>query len=198
MAIKLIDITDMVGLTDTGAKEPTAPTKPSFDPDKEGDRKVLHAWETVTREHRPIKGASKVNRSLVIIGAVVALLLVSMQEFMLVAVVASMLFMRYVLSATPPRSVSHTLTNHGLVYSGQFYGWNELSKFFIRSEGENDVLCVDTVERLPGRLYLHLNSGDAKKVKEIVGRYLTFLKEEPKIFADRMYDTAVGKISAGK
>lgn len=198
MAIKLTDVTDMVGITNTRAKEPTLPVKPTFDPEKEGDRKVLHSWETVTRTQAPIKSAPKINRSFVIIGAVIALLLVAMKEFMLIAVVASIIFMRYVLSATPARSVRHTISNHGIDYSGQFYGWNALTKFFIKSIDGTDMLCVDTVDRLPGRLYLLLRSGDREKVKEIVGRYLTFLEEEPKTFADRIYDSATSRISTDK
>ena len=194
MPIRLADVTDMLGFTDSRAKDPLAPVKPSFTPEGEGDRKVLFAWDTVTRNHMPIKGVSKINRSLVIIGAVVAILLVSMGEFMLIAVVASIIFVRYVLSSTSGRSVRHTISNHGIDYAGQFYGWNELKQFFFKVDGPTDVLCIDTVERLPGRLYFLLIPGDKNKINEIVGQYLTFLKEEPKTFIDHMYDSIVSKI----
>jgi hypothetical protein len=194
MAIKLADVTDMFGFTDSRAKDPLAPVKPTFSKEGEGDRRVLYVWDTVTRNHMPMKGVSKINRSLVIIGAVVSILLVSMGEFMLIAVVASLIFVKYVLSSTSGRSVSHTLSNHGVDYSGQFYGWNELRLFFFKFDGTSDILCVDTVERLPGRLYFLLKPGDKEKVREIVGQYLTYLKEEPKTFFDKMYDTISSKI----
>ena len=58
-----------------------------------------------------------------------------------------------------------------------------------------DILCVDTTDRLPGRLFLLLNAGDMEKVKELVGKYLTFLPEAPKTFADKVYEAAADKIS---
>ena len=34
-----------------------------------------------------------------------------------------------------------------------------------------------------------------EKVKELVGKYLTFLPEAPKTFADKVYEAAADKIS---
>jgi hypothetical protein len=194
MAIQISDVTNLLGITNTRAKEPVLPSKPVFSPENEGERKVLFEWDTVTRQTSPLKSSSKMNRSFLIIGAVVALLLVAMQEFLLIAVVASIIFLRYILAATPARAVHHKLSNHGIDYSGQFYGWGELKHYFFKSAEGTDVLCVDTVDRLPGRLFLLLNDVDKVKVKEIVGKYLTFLKEEPKTFADKMYEAASAKI----
>ncbi len=195
MAIQLSDVTNLLGFTNTRASDPIRPSGPASNPETREDKKVLLSWETVTRTHYSIKGNPKMNRTLLIIGAVIALLLVAMGEFLMIAVIASIIFLRYILSASPARAVHHTITTHGIDYSGQFYDWTELKSFhFVNTDG-TDVLCVDTIDRLPGRLFLLLNPGDMEKVKESVGRYLTFLPEAPKTFADKVYEAAADKIS---
>lgn len=198
MAVKFTDVSDFLGVTNTRANEPVLPSKPSFDPEKEGERKVLYEWDTVTRIQPKIMVASKVNRSLLIIAALVALLLVSMKEFLLIAVVSSIVFVRYILSATPGESVHHKITNHGVDFAGQFYSWADLKHYFFISHENHEMLCIDTHNKLPGRLFMIIQTSEKEKIKEIVGKYLTFLQEPPSSVVDKMFETAFSKIKVDK
>ncbi|OGC47818.1 hypothetical protein A2886_00330 [candidate division WWE3 bacterium RIFCSPHIGHO2_01_FULL_42_13] len=198
MATRFTDITDFLGVTNTKEKEPILPVKPSATPESEGERRILFSWDTVSRVGYSDRGNPKLSRTLLIIGVVVAFLLVAMGEFLLIAVVASIIFLRQVLSATPAEAVHHDLTNHGVSYSGEFYSWGEFSNFYLAEDKGVDVLCLNLTNRVPGRLYLLLSSGDREKVKDIVGQYVSMLPEEPKTFFDKVYDFAASRISIDK
>ena len=196
MPMQVRDITNFMGVTNIKKVQPELPTTPVFDIATAGPRKVLLSWDTLTRStFKPEKLASKKNRSMLIIGAVLALLLISMGEFLLIAVVASIVFIRHILAATPPRQVQHSLSTHGVDYSGEFYAWNELNTFYFTKDDKTDVLCVDTTERFPGRLFLNLKAGDKDKVKKIVGEYLTYLHQEPNTAVDKVFTAAFDKIN---
>lgn len=196
MAMQFRDFTNFMGVTNIKKELPEYPKEQKFDIREAGPRKVLLAWETLSRsDYKPEKLSSKKNRTLLIIGAVLGLLFISMGEFLLIAVVASIVFIRHILSATPPRSVEHVLSTHGIDYSGEFYAWNELKSFYFTKDSGTDILCVDTTERFPGRLFLSLRPGDKEKVKEICSEYLTYIKTEPRTAVDKVFDAAFSKIN---
>jgi len=193
MPIKLTDITDYVGITNTKQNEPELPKKPAFDLEKEGARQVLYEWDAVNVISTS-KPSAKMSRTFVVIGVVVALLLVLMQQFLLIALVASVVFLYHVLSSVSAETVHHKLTNHGVDYAGSFYTWGELQRFYFKTQEGSSILCIDTKERIPGRLFLILRTGDEQKVKEITSRYISYLEEEPKTFADKIYDSAAKRV----
>lgn len=195
MASPIFKVTNFLGITNTKSKEAALPDKPIFDLEKEGEKKILLEWDSDARRHEKLSFDSAKNKNLLIIGVVVSLLLVAMQEFLLIIVAASIIFLKYILSSTLPEIIHHELSNHGVNYAGQFYGWGELKKFFFKKEGDTVTLCIDTKDKLPGRLFLLLNNVDKSQAKEVVGKYLPYLDEEPKSMMDKMYESAVGKIS---
>jgi hypothetical protein len=122
-----------------------------------------------------------------------------MQEFLLIVVIASAGFLYYMLSKSPAKEVKHEVSNHGLMYAGEnFYYWYELKQFFFKSDVGGTILCVDTVEKLPGRIFLNINPVDKDKLKEIFSKRLVFLEEEPKNFVDKMYGSAISKFALDK
>lgn len=186
--MQITDITNFLGITNTKSKEPEPSAKPVFDPEKEGERKVLHRWETYSRTQKKID--KKLLKTLLVISVVVFLLLIVVKEFWLILVVVSILFLYYMLTVTSPDRVTHEILNHGVIFAGEYYSWVDLKNYFFAVRDSTEVLCINTVEPLPGRLYFLVNPGEKEKVKEIVGRYLPFLEEEPKTFIDKMYDSA--------
>ncbi len=194
MSTPLTKVTDFLGFTNTKRAEPVRPSGGAYNPDQE-PRRTLHTWEADSRTNFSPTGKVQINRTFLIIGVVVAIFLAAMGEVLLIAVVASIIFLQHILAATPAEKVRHTISNYGIDYAGEFYGWEELRSFFISSKEGVDTLCVDTIERLPGRLYLLLNQGDTEKIRETVGTYITYLQQEPKNLADRVYEAATDKIN---
>ena len=137
-------------------------------------------------------------KTLIIIAVVISMIFILMQEFLLVVLIASIVFMSYIIRATPAENLKYELNTHGVSYAGTLYYWYDLSRFFFKSTAGSEILCVDTKSGIPGRLYLTLNPGDREKVKEIAQKYINFLEVEPKTFVDKAYDSVLDKISFEK
>ncbi|MFA6981542.1 MAG: DUF5673 domain-containing protein [Patescibacteria group bacterium] len=195
--IKVTDVTNFLGVTNTKELEPELPVKPGFDLEKEGERKILHKWTAPGRANKR-NISPKSLRSLMIIFSVVALLLVIMQEFFLILAIASLIFISYILSATPPENINFEISNHGVDYNGQFYSWGDLKQFYFSKDGNTETLNVDVKSGLPGRLFLTIKDGDKEKLQEIFSRYLPFLEEAPRSVLDKAYDSVVGKFDLEK
>lgn len=197
--MQIKDITSFIGLT--RKKETLMPADttsvPQVDPKSYGEKLVEHTW---TAPNRIIKEMSpKSAKTLIVIAVSVSLLFALMQEFLLIVVIASAGFLYYMLSKSPATEVKHEVSNHGILYAGeQFYYWHELKQFFLKGEAGGTVLCVDTIEKLPGRLFLNIDPADKDKLKEIFSKRLVFLEEEPKGFVDKMYGSAISKFSLDK
>jgi hypothetical protein len=194
--MKLTDVTDRIGLS---AGRPTeelekAPEKEYVKPHK---KEVLYSWEGLSRSERP-KISKKASRTMLIIGIIVALLLLAMQEFWLVLAVLALIFASYMLAQVPPETVRYEITNQGITYIDRFYEWPELSHYFFMKQNDLDIVAVDVTKGLPGRLYLTINPVDKEKVSGLMNEHLTYLEEQPKTVADKAYDKVVDKVELEK
>lgn len=195
--MQITDVSNFLGITNTKESEANPPEKPGFDPEKEGEKKVLLKWTAPGRVVK--KGVSQKSlRSMLVVFSVIALLLIIMQEFFLILVIASLIFISYILSATPPEDINYEISNHGVDYNGQFYYWSDLKQFFFTGAGGVDTLNVDITNGLPGRLFLTVKSGDREKLHEIFARYLPYLEEAPHTVFDKAYDKIIGKFDFEK
>lgn len=190
--MQLTDITNFLGITNTKASEEKPPVIPTFDPEKEGERKVLYKCTVPARVEKK-SFSPKISRTMIVVVAVICLLLIIMQEFFLILVIASLVFISYVLAATPPEEVTYEITNHGINYAGQFYFWGDLKYFFFTQEEDAFVLNVDVRNKLPGRLFLTVRGEDKNQIHEIFQRYLPFLAERPQSFLDKAYSSIADK-----
>ena len=197
--MQIRDLTSFIGLT--RKKEAPALTNvtsaPQVDPKSYGEKLVECTWSAPNRVVKEI--SQKSAKTLIIIAVSVSLLFALMQEFLLIIVIASAGFLYYMLSKSPATEVKHEVSNHGVWYAGeQFYYWHELKQFFFKSDGGGTVLCVDTTERLPGRLFLNIDPADKDRLKETFSKRLVFLEEEPKGFVDKVYGSAISKFALDK
>lgn len=159
-----------------------------------GEKVIEFTWTGQSRVQREIqqKGA----KTIITIIIAVCILLALMQDFVIIAVISSIGFLYYMIIKSPTREVEHEVSTHGLWYAKEhFYYWHELKQFFFKKDGEHLILCVDTVEPLPGRLFLNINPDDKEKIKEIFSKRIVYLEEEPKIFLDNIYNALVSKIN---
>ena len=183
--VQITDITNFLGITTAKVNTPPAPLETPV------EKKILYSWKSFVNTQKIIN-KKKIKTGLVI-GVVITLLLAAMQEFWLIIVIASMAFVSYLLATKPGQDVLHEISNQGLNFASQFYSWADLRYFFFSSRNGEDVLCVDTVGTLPGRLYFVLNAGDKEKVREILVKYLNCLEEEPKTVVDKLFEAISGR-----
>jgi hypothetical protein len=188
--MKLPTFSQILGIT------PSTPEKeqPTFDPKQLGEKKILLTWQAPSRPH--LEGRSqKFNRTFLIIGIVIGLLLIAMQEYVLILLVASIIFISNVLSKSVPENVKIELSTHGLAYDSQMYYWHQLKQFFFTESNGSSILNIDTFEVFPGRLFVLFNAEDRDKIREIMEEHITFLENEPKNIFDKTFESVVGKLN---
>jgi hypothetical protein len=170
------------------------PTKvPEFDYQRI-PKEVYLAWEaTPTHE---VKGVSKrFIRAFTIIGIFVGLLLIIMQEFFVILIIGSLIFVTQAMMKLAPEPIKYELSSHGLKIGENLYYWDHLRRFFFVLREGVEVVGIDTTLGFPGRLFVSFDPSDKEKIKEILIKYLHFLEEEPRTFFDNAYDRVVKKFS---
>ena len=197
--MQIKDLTSFIGLT--RKKDAFTPADsasvPQVDPKSYGEKTVEHTWSAPNRVVKEM--SQKSAKTLIVIAVSVSLLFALMQEFLLIVVIASAGFLYYMLSKSPATEVKHEVSNHGVWYAGeQFYYWHELKHFFFKTDGAGTILCIDTIEKLPGRLFLTTDPTDKEKLKELFSKHIVFLEEEPKGLVDKMYGSAISKFALDK
>jgi len=144
--------------------------------------KVLLTWRSSSRLFKRLS-----RERFATIGAIVFLvgiILVFLQEWFLIAVIVALTFFSYILSQVKPEEVEHQITNRGIVTSGKTYLWEQLLRFWFESEGEQAILLVDGLERMPFRLLLLLGDQKKETIQKILASYLPEEKPE-KTWIDR-------------
>jgi hypothetical protein len=168
--------------------------KPPVNPDSLGEKTVLLSWKASSRPER--KGISqKFIRTGIVIGLVIALVLALMQEFFLILVVASIVFFSYILINSPIDTIEHELSTHGVKTNGDMYYWYELKRFFFTTSTGTEMLSIDTIDRLPTRLFMLFNAKDKDKIREVCEKYITYVSEEPLTKWDEVYFKVMSKFN---
>lgn len=138
--------------------------------------KTLLSWKSPAR---PFKKRDR--EYFTTIGAIVfllAVILLFLKEWLLIAVIIALMFVAYVLASIPPEEVEHKITTRGIVTGNRTYAWDDLSKFWFSQRWKQTILNMETKLRFPGQLLLLLGDTNKDKVKEILGKYLSFEQPE--------------------
>lgn len=192
--MNILDSTlDFLSIPNPKSKK-TEEDKKEFDPTTLGPKKVLFTWEALSRPEYKEKG-NKFNKTLLAIGIVIGLILIIMQEFFLVLLIASLVFISNVLSKTQPEQVRYEITNHGFSYAGKLYYWNRLKQFFFQKESAYPTLVIDLYDSFPSRLFVIYNKEDESKIKDFFKEHVTYVEEEPKTFLDKGYESIISKFN---
>lgn len=107
----------------------------------------------------------------------VSLILFFAGQFLPIAVVVSVGFLAYVLSAIPPSNSTFKLTSYGLRVDESLYNWEDMGRFWFDDKSGQKMLNVE-VSRFPFRLSLLLGQQDEQPIRAIMQQIL--LEEKPK------------------
>lgn len=161
----------------TEAAEPASETdaglQDSFSSQPPLERVVLE-WKA---PNRPYKKRDR--RYYMTVGTIVfliCLILFFAGQFLPIAVVISVAFLSYVLSAVPPVIVTHQLTNFGLRVDNELYYWVEMNRFWLTKKYGQPVLNLE-IDRFPWRLHVMLGDMPEDKMAEMFR--VVLIQEQP-------------------
>lgn len=152
---------------------------------------VLLTWQAPMRVFK--KRSREFWSTALSIAFLLAVILLFVKEWFLIIVIASVIFVFYVLSNIPPETVEHQITDQGIKTAGRFYAWQEMICFWFSQKSGQKVLYVQTLSGIPGRLELLLVNQDETQIKPLLSKYLPEEEVKPS-FLDRAATWASEKI----
>ncbi len=132
--------------------------------------KVLLEWQSPSRLFKRLS-----REKFATIGAIVflvAIILVFLQEWFLIAVIIALAFFVYILSSVKPEEIVHQITNKGVVTGGKNYPWEKLVRFWFEEKEGQEILFLDGVDRFNFRLMILLGEKKSEEVRKILAPYL--------------------------
>jgi hypothetical protein len=160
-----------------------------------GPKEVFMSWEKTLSPSDKTVISDRFTRPAIMIGIVVGIILLIMQEFILMITIGSIIFFLQALRKMLPESLRYEISSHGILVGDDMYYWGKLRRFFFITREGSEVLAIDTTLGFPGRIYIHFDQSDKGKIKETLDRYLHYLESEPRTVFDNTYERIVGKFN---
>jgi len=144
--------------------------------------KSLLKWQAPVRPFK--KRDREYYTTIAAIVFLLAVILLFLKEWLLIAVMVALMFVAYVLATVPPEKVEHEITTRGVVTGGKTYKWKDLRSFWFSKKWKEIILHVETKLNFPGRLMMLLGGVEEKRVKEILQKQMEYEVPE-ETFMDR-------------
>lgn len=148
--------------------------------------KTLISWHAPGRPYREKGKEYYVNVFLICVFLEVILLL--FHEYLLMVVLASLVFLAYALSSVPPRAMFYKISTEGVMVEDHFYIWEELYDFYFKTIDGHTVLHIRTKWFVPGELILVLSDIPQDHLRDILLRYLPFREYVKPTFTEKSGD----------
>ena len=158
-------------------------------------KEVFMSWEYQLSSQDRKSVSKRFSRPLLIIGIFLGFVLLIMQQFYVIIAIGSLIFFFQAIMKMSPQDIRYEISNHGIMIGDNLYYWDKLRRFYFLQKDNVEVVAIDTVLGLPGRIYISYENRDKVKIKEVLERHLHFLQSEPKTFFDNAYDRVLKKFS---
>jgi hypothetical protein len=152
------------------------------EPARPVELKTLLKWSAPVRPFK--KRDREYYTTIAAIVFLLAVILLFLKEWLLIAVMAALMFVAYVLATVAPESVEHEINTRGILTGGKLYKWEEMVRFWFSKKWSETILHIDTKLKFPGRLMILLGSEDEAKIKALIEPKVQFEVPET-TFIDR-------------
>ena len=144
--------------------------------------KDLYIW---LAPERPFKKRSKEYFTTVAaIALLLAVILLFIKEWLLIAVIIAFMFVSYALATVPPQTTTNKITTRGVYIDEKIYKWSQLNRFWFSQKWNSNIIHFETNLSFPHHLQLIMEKNKQEFLKKIVEKYILF--DEPrKNFIDR-------------
>lgn len=147
---------------------------------------TLYKWTSPERLYIPRNRKWFVYLFLLVLLIIIVLLFI--QEFIIIAPIAAIGFIAYVLATVPPHDIEHLLTTEGINSSGHSYLWQEMYDFWIVKKGNEKIIHIDTNLNYPRRIIILVGQGDLEQIKQIMVQFIPFREIPKENFLDKILD----------
>ena len=159
---------------------------PSASPADGHQVKTLLAWTAPGRPFR--KRTRQYYLTSLLITLLVEIILFLFSQYLLMVVVASLVFVAFALATIPPSPFHYKISTEGITIEDHFFLWQELYDFYFRKREGIEVLHVRTHSFLPGELTITLGDVDREHIKSVLLSYLPFREVIKSTFMEKSAD----------
>jgi hypothetical protein len=148
--------------------------------------KTILAW---TAPGRPFQKKTKqYYATSLLIMLLVEVILFLFSQYLLMAVVLSLVFFAFVLASVPPKNFHYKISTEGVTIEDHFFLWQELYDFYFKKREGVDVVHVRTHAFIPGELTLPLGELDREHIEQALLPFLPFRELVKPTFMEKSGD----------
>lgn len=150
------------------------------------DVKTLLAWTGPGRPFR--KRGKQFFLTAILIALLVEIILFLFSQYLLMLVVASLVFLSFVMAIVAPRDFHYRISSEGITVEDHSYLWFELYDFYFKKRDNIDILHIRTKDFIPGELTMTLGEIDREHIKTILLHYLPYREVVKATFMEKSGD----------
>ncbi|OGH06393.1 MAG: hypothetical protein A2171_02250 [Candidatus Levybacteria bacterium RBG_13_35_9] len=109
-------------------------------------------------------------------------------QYLLMAVVVSLVFVAFALNSVPPKDFQFKISSEGIMIEDKFFLWKELYDFYFREREGVETIHIRTESYIPGELILTFPKDEREKIKKSLLPYLPFREYVKPTFMDKSAD----------
>jgi hypothetical protein len=137
---------------------------------------VIFSW---TAPARPFKRRNReFYVTIIAMAAVVGLVLFIAEGVMPVILLASLVFLFYVLSTVEPENIEYCITNRGIKIGDKITEWDFIVKYWFGKRFDTNLLILET-SFLPGRLEIVILPHNMENIRKELDKYLSEEEAKP-------------------
>lgn len=121
----------------------------------------------------------------ILIALFIEVILFLFSQYLLMMVVASLVFVAFALVTVPPKDFKYRISSQGVMIEDIFYLWKELYDFYFLKRNGIETLHISTENYLPGELVLTLGEISEEEIKKAVIPHLPFREYVKPTFMDK-------------
>lgn len=148
---------------------------------------VIFSWKAPLRAYKKRSGV--ILRFYIAVAFLLALIVFFFGDKILLIPIATVLFLFYVLTITPPPDVENKITVFGIDAAGVTLRWEFLSHFYFTKRFHFEILTL--VSRAPYYYHSYLvitNPELKKKVINILSQHLVYMEKPQRTITDKMIE----------
>jgi len=148
--------------------------------------KTILSWDAPGRPFS--KKSRQYYTTSLLIMLLIEVVLFLFSQYLLMAVVISLVFLAFALASVPPANFHYRISSEGITVEDHFFLWQELYDFYFKRREGTDVCHVRTHALIPGELTLTLGAIDREHLKQALLPYLPFREYVKPSFMERSGD----------
>ena len=149
--------------------------------------KMLLDWSAPGRPFRTRSKEYYIN-ALLIAAAIEIIIFIVFKDFLLMAVVLSLVFLAFALAYVPPHPFYYRISTEGIRIEDHYYIWDELYDFYFLKHHGQEVLHIRTKAFFPGELSITLGTVSVEEVKTVLLLYLPYREYVKPTFIEQAGD----------